>query len=95
MPPPIVAWVTAVTTTPTASVISVSTRPFAGCASPAAKPGLLPQVTAVTICIGITHSRKYATHPVNTGKLKSEINPECDGHDERRRHDAHDGLLET
>ena len=58
MPPPIVACATAVTTTPTTSVVSVRTRPFAGCCSPATKPGLLPHVTAVTICIGMVQSRK-------------------------------------
>jgi hypothetical protein len=57
MPPPIVACVTAVTTTPTTIVVNVSATPLAGCCSPATKPGLLPQETATTICIGIMHSR--------------------------------------
>src|SRR5262245_40806705 len=49
------------TTAPTTSANIVSSRPRKGCGAFAAAGGCaLPQVTAMTIWIGITHSRKYA-----------------------------------
>ena len=56
--PPIVTKHTAATTTPTASVVRVSTRPLAGCGLAATNPGFAPHMTATTICIGMTQSRK-------------------------------------
>ena len=53
-----VAWVTAVTTTPTTSVANVSTQPFDWLLQAGDEAGLLPQVTAVMICIGMMQSRK-------------------------------------
>src|SRR5262245_14200753 len=75
IPPPIVAWVSPATTVPMMNVDTISTSPFIGCACRAANAGLPPQVTTVTICIGIKQRRKKATHPVNVAKLKRETKP--------------------
>ena len=58
MRPPIATWQTAATTTPTTSVVRVSTAPFAGWLRAGDETRVGPQVTAATICIGITQRRK-------------------------------------
>src|ERR1700680_1845092 len=56
--PPTVAWCTAATITPTASANIVNRIPLTGSLALAAKAGcLVPQVTAMTIWIGITQRR--------------------------------------
>ncbi len=56
--PPTAAWCTAATIAPTTSANSVNKIPLTGSAVLAANAGCLPpQVTAMTIWIGITQSR--------------------------------------
>src|SRR4051794_10375522 len=73
MPPPIATCVTAVTTAPTASVTAVSASPLFGCGCCATHGGLLPQVTAATICMGMMQRRKYATQPAKSGNGNTEM----------------------
>src|SRR5262249_14526585 len=74
-PAPTIFSASAATTAPTTSANNVSRRPRNGCGAFAAADGwALPHVTAMTIWIGITQSRKYATHPENVGNENSDTN---------------------
>src|SRR5215475_6736954 len=74
-PAPTIFSASAATMAPTTSANNVSSRPRRGFGAFAAADGwALPHVTAMTIWIGITQSRKYATHPENVGNENSDTN---------------------
>ena len=76
MPPPTVKKWTTATTAPTARASSVSKMPLAGWGRAAANAGWLPpQVTEMTICMGMKQMVRNATQLANMGKVNSAMKP--------------------
>src|ERR1700729_78382 len=64
------------TTAPTTRTNRLNRMPRTGCQRSAAKRGcFMPQVTPMTISIGMMQIREVEIHPENLGKSKSEIKP--------------------
>ena len=75
MRPPTTAWQIPPTITPTAIFTSTSRIPFRGWGRELTKPGLAPQVTPMTISIGMMAAITKMTQLPSVEKSKSEMKP--------------------